>query len=338
MPPAAPAAAPTAPSFAPPDGTWDAVRGTTPVVRCVDHVIIRTDDAGFDEVYAFFADALRLPTPWPPTEYPALRSGGIFAGNVDFEILYVPADHITEEAELYGVVFEAWAKEPTLLTQRGFAYLPTMHIQPDTGMTAKVLSVTYFLESFWPRNGWQRLLFAYKRLIPDAVWQQRLSGALGSVKWARWFYNHVYRQGMVSLVKYNPAWRDMDAERRISKAQLEMRAGGVLGLIRVKEIAVGTTQLTESSALWRKLLRPAIEETGLCWRVGDGPALRVITAARDGLHHMVWEVASLTDAWAALVELDLLGTVMPDQITLDPAKCFGLDIRLVEAPGGFVNE
>jgi hypothetical protein len=148
-------------------------------------------------------------------------------------------------------------------------------------------------------------------------------------------FNQVYPQGIVFLVKYAPAWRDIDAERRISSAQLAMRAGGVLGLIRVKEIAVGTTQLTQSSALWRKLLHPAIEETGLCWQAGDGPALRLITAAQDSIHHMVWEVASLTNAKEALIQLDLLGLVMHDEITLDPAKCFGLDIRLVEAPGGF---
>jgi hypothetical protein len=114
-----------------------------------------------------------------------------------------------------------------------------------------------------------------------------------------------------------------------------MRAGGILGLIRVKEVVVGTTQLTQSSGLWRTLLRPAIEETGLCWQAGDGPALRVITAEQDGIHHMVWEVVSLADAQEALATLDLLGLVMTDEITLDPLKCFGLDIRLVEAPGGF---
>jgi hypothetical protein len=52
---------------------------------------------------------------------------------------------------------------------------------------------------------------------------------------------------------------------------------------------------------------------------------------------MVWEVASLADAQEALAALNLLGAVMTDEITIDPAKCFGLDIRLVEAPGGFVN-
>lgn len=309
----------------------------TPLVRRIDHLIIRVDDSRYDEFYALFADTLRLPTPWPPTEHPTMRSGGIFAGNVDFEILYIPAGHITDQAELYGVVFEAWEESATTLAQRGFAYLPTAYTQKETGKPPKALWMNYFLESFWQSNGWQKFLFALKKFIPDSLWMRSSSNSGSSAKSVQWMFNEVFRQGIVFLVKYNPAWRDIDAERRISKAQLEMRVGGVLGLIRVKEVAVGTTQLTESSALWRKLLRPAIEETGLCWQVGDGPALRVITAERDGIHHMVWEVASLADAQAALAKLDLLGVVMPDEITLDPAKCFELDIRLVEAPGGFTS-
>jgi hypothetical protein len=306
----------------------------TPVVRRIDHLILRVDDSRYDDLYALFADTLRLPTPWPPTEHPAMRSGGVFAGNVDFEILYVPADHIVDQAELYGVVFEAWGDDAGALHERGFAYLPAAYRQKGAGGSSKLLWMNYFLESFWPRTGWEKLLFALKKFVPDAWWRQQASSG-GNASAVQWIFNQVYRQGVVFLVKYNPAWRDINAERRISKAQLEMRAGGVLGLIRVKEVAVGTTQLTESSARWRKLLRPAIEETGLCWQVGDGPALRVITAQRDGLHHMVWEVASLEDAQQVLIELDLLGSAMPDQITLDPAKCFGLDIRLVEAPAGF---
>lgn len=313
----------------------------TPLVRRIDHLILRVDDSRYDEFYALFADTLRLPTPWPPTEHPTMRSGGIFAGNVDFEILYVPADHITGhitgQAELYGIVLEAWDENPAPLAQRGFAYLPTAYTQQEAGKPPMPLWTNYFLDSFWQSNGWQKLLFGLKSLISDALWMRSSRTSGGNAKSVQWMFNKVYRQGIVFLVKYNPAWRDIDAERRISKAQLEMRAGGVLGLIRVKEVAVGTTQLTHSSALWRKLLRPAIEETGLCWQVGDGPALRVITAERDAIHHMVWEVASLEDAQAALAALDLLGVVMPDEITLDPAKCFGLDIRLVEAPGGFVS-
>jgi hypothetical protein len=312
----------------------------TPVVRRIDRLIIRVDDDQYDELYALFADVLRLPTPWPPTEHTTTRSGGIFAGNVDFELLYVPAEPIRDQAQLYGIVFEGWAEDASGLAERGFAYLPTLSMQKEAGKSPKLLGTNYFLESFWHRNRWEKVLFALKKLVPDAWWmkswmQSTSSGSNASA--VQWLFNQVYQEGIVFLVRYNPAWRDIDAERRVSKAQLEIRAGGALGLIRVKEIAVGTTQLTESSLLWRKLLRPAMEETGLCWQVGDGPALRVITAERDALHHMVWEVASLDDAQQALFELDLLGTVRPDQITLDPAKCFGLDIRLVEAPGGFTS-
>lgn len=307
-----------------------------PLVRRIDHLIIRVDDRRYDELFSLLADTLRLPTPWPPTDHPTMRSGGVFVGNVDMEILYVPADHITEQAEFYGIVFESWPDDPAAeLTRRGFAYLSSAYTQKEAGKPSTLLWMNYFLESFWPPNRWQKFLFGLKRLIPNSMWMRSSSDSGGNAGSVQWIFNQVYRQGIVFLVKYNPAWRDINAERRISKAQLEMRAGGVLGLIRVKEIAVGTTQLTESSALWRKLLRPAIEETGLCWQAGDGPALRVITAERDGLHHMVWEVASLEDARVALMALDLLGAVMPDEITLDPEKCFGLDIRLVEAPGGF---
>jgi hypothetical protein len=318
-------------------GAGFAAQKEPPLVRRIDHLIIRVDDSDYDDLYSLFADTLRLPTPWPPTEHPVMRSGGIFAGNVDFEIVYMPADSVLGDAELYGIVLEAQGDCAAELERRGFAYLPVTYTREETGKPPLLLWTNCLLESFWQSNPWQKLLFGLRKLTPDLFWQRAASLSSGKAQFIQWLFNQVYRQGIISLVKYNPAWRDIDAERRISKAQLEMRSGGALGLIRVKEIAVGTTQLTESSALWRKLLRPAVEETGLCWQVGDGPALRVITAERDGIHHMVWEVVSLADAQEALAALDLLGAVMTDEITIDPVKCFGLDIRLVEAPGGFVN-
>lgn len=317
-------------------------RVATPVVRRIDHIIIRIDDSQYEEFYSFLADTLRLPTPWPPTEHPAMRSGGIFAGNVDFEILYVPSESAADpdeadRAKLYGIVWEAWEESTAELMQRGLSYLPTPYFQHERGKPPKLLWMNYFFESFVGSNGWQKLIFGMKKLIPDKLWIQSATRSSGNAKAVQWMFNQVFKDGIVFMVKYNPAWRNIDAERRISLAQLEMRAGGVLGLIRVKEIAVGTTQLMQSSARWRKLLYPAIEETGLCWQAGDGPALRVITAENDGIHHMVWEVVSLAEARETLSKLDLLGLDTPDEITLDPAKCFGLDIRLVEAPGAFTG-
>jgi hypothetical protein len=195
--------------------------------------------------------------------------------------------------------------------------------------------MNYMLDLLGPGNGWQKFFFGLKRFVPDGVWPQNLLG--GRDHSVAWLFNHLYPQGVVAVAEHDPHGRDLEAERRISTAQLEARAGGLLGLIRIKEVAIGTTQLAESGARWRDLLHPAIEETVFCWQVGDGPALRLIAAERDELHHMVWEVASLPYARAALAARGLLGTTRPDELTIDAASCFGVDIRLVEAPGGFVG-
>jgi hypothetical protein len=303
----------------------------TPVVRRLDHIIIRVDDPYYDAVYSLFADSLHLPTPWPPTEHPAMRSGGIFAGNVDFEILYVPAGWDAAPARLFGLVFEAWGEDVAELAQRSIAYLPAPYLHAEPGQPPAQLWMNYFFGSFLGSTPWLKAIFALKRLIPDRLWIRSARRSSGNRRAVQFIFNEVYRHGMVFMVRYNPAWRDIDAERRISAAQLAARGGGRLGVQRVKEVVIGATQLTASSHLWRTLLRPAVETTALRWQVGDGPALRVIASDNDGLHHMIWEVASLAKAQAALEELGLLGTVLADEILLDPARCFGLDIRLVEA-------
>ncbi len=258
-----------------------------------------------------------------------MRSGGIFAGNVDFEILYVPRGPHTDRAHLYGMVFEAWGEDMAALASRGIDTLPAPYMSSEPGKPPKLLWMNYFLGPFLGSNRWLRSIFAIKKLIPDKLWMRSSSNSGGNRRAVEFMFNDVYRNGTVFIVRYNPEWRDIDAERRISAAQMAARDGGVLGVRRVKEVAVGSTHLTMSSSRWRALLRPAAEETALCWQVGDGPAIRLIAADNDGLHHMVWEVNSLDRARAALEELGMLGVVMDDMVTIAPDKIFGLDIRLV---------
>lgn len=302
----------------------------TPVVRRIDHLIIRVDDALYDDFYALLADTLHLPTPWPPTEHPAMRSGGIFAGNIDFEILFVPAGPKRDQAHLYGIVFEAWGEDSSALVSRGIAFLPAPSMSTEPGQAPVLLWMNYFLGPYLAATPWMKTLFRLKKLIPDKLWMRRAAGFGSSSRAAEFMFNEVYRSGMIFVVKYNTDWRDIDAERRISAAQIAARDGGVLGLRRVKEIVIGCTHLTASSRRWRTLLRPAPEEHALCWQVGDGPAIRLIAAESDELHHMVWEVNSLDQARAALEELGMLGSVRADEIAIHPDTIFGLDIRLVE--------
>ncbi len=301
----------------------------TPVVRRIDHIIIRVDDAPYDDLYSLFADTLHLPTPWPPTEHPTMRSGGIFAGNVDFEILFVPSMSFSDRAHLYGVVFEAWGEDASALVHRRIDYLPAPYMNSEPGKPSKLLWMNYFLGPFLGPTPWLKPLLTLKKFIPDRLWMRRAASSGENRRAVAFMFNEVYRHGTVFIVRYNKDWRDIDAERRISAAQLASRGGGVLGLRRVKEVVVGSTHLTTSSLRWRSLLRPAPEETALRWQIGDGPALRLIAADYDGLHHMVWEVVSLDQARQALEDLGMLGVVLDDEITIHPDTIFGLDIRLV---------
>jgi hypothetical protein len=299
----------------------------TPIVRRIDHILVRVDDAQYDALYTLLADTLRLPAPWPPTEYPSLRSGGIFAGNVDLEILYTPADRRRGPARCHGLVFEAWSEDTGVLAQRGIAFLPVTQAgaaphQPTTARGA----YTFFAPMFGG-TPWSRTRFSLKRL---AATKFRMGNA-GRGHALEFMFDDIYRHGVAVMAAYDPARRDVNAARRISAAQLAARSGGALGLVRVREVVIGTTQLTASSSQWRSLLRPAREETALCWQSGDGPAIRVIASDHDGIHHLIWEVVSLAHAQAVLEDLGLLGLVLPDALTLDPEQCCGLDIRLVEA-------
>jgi hypothetical protein len=82
--------------------------------------------------------------------------------------------------------------------------------------------------------------------------------------------------------------------------------------------------------LWERLLAPGLAvEPGL-WRVGNGPAIRVVQAPESRLQGIVIRVASLSRAKTYLQEKGLLGSVSEERLTIDPNKLDGLSIQLVE--------
>lgn len=318
------------------------MRGDQPVVRRVDHVIIRVDDPYYDQLYALLSETFQLPTPWPINEQPGFKSGGIFAGNVDFEILRVApngadAQAASPEAEIYGVVFEAYSAFADYrddlgeLAERGVPYIPTPYVVDSDGGQTDTWWVNIFLGRLLGSNRWMDLFFLYKRLIPDSLWLRLASSGFGNNQaGARFLFDKVYANGIVFLVKYNPTWRDIDAERDDNARQLRSREGGPLGVTRVKSIEVGLRDFAALRTRWQALLAPhtAVDES--TWQVGDGPAIRLVPDSRNKIRSMVWQVGSLERAEAFLRSQGMFGGANDGEIVVDPAALFGLDIRLVE--------
>ena len=92
---------------------------------------------------------------------------------------------------------------------------------------------------------------------------------------------------------------------------------------------VGATDLETTRRLWQRLLDPARSATPNTWHVGNGPAIRLVSATEDGIQTLVIRVASLDRAKAFLRDNRLLGAESDGHAAIDPPKVGGLDIRLV---------
>jgi hypothetical protein len=130
------------------------------------------------------------------------------------------------------------------------------------------------------------------------------------------------------LCEYN---FDVAGRRKTCQQELGGRGGGPIGLKSVKEIVLGVTELDDAIARWQKVLDPLRPATPGFWRVGDGPALRLIQSDRAGILRLVLEVKSLDQAGVFLARHNLLGSRSKDKIKLEAKAVQGLDLHLVEA-------
>jgi len=64
--------------------------------------------------------------------------------------------------------------------------------------------------------------------------------------------------------------------------------------------------------------------------IDDGPAVRLVKSDANAIQTLTLKVASLERAETFLREKGMLGAVAENQITIDPSKLEGLDVRLVE--------
>ena len=133
----------------------------------------------------------------------------------------------------------------------------------------------------------------------------------------------------IFLTEYSPSYVNVEERRSRLRKQLLERSGGPLGVVDVKEVIIGATDLEMAGRLWQRLLDPERSATSTTWHVGKGPAVRLVSATEDRIQTMVIRVASLDRAKAFLRDRQLLGAESDGQAAIDPSKVGGLDIRLV---------
>lgn len=265
------------------------------VVQHIDHIMIRADAP--DELYAFFVETLQLPIAWPLAERGGVTSGGVGFGNVNVEAIRFPGQSSGHgPTHLVGFAFKPGALEESLaeLRRRGLAYgepRPFVSTGPDGSRTTSFTNVT--LSQF-----------------SDA--DRPAAASL-----------HVF------LSEYSPAYVDVEQRRARLRRELAARAGGPLGIRGVEEIVVGATDLDAANRLYEKLLEPAKAVSGV-WRVGDGPAIRLVLAEDNLVQRLVLGVVSLDRARTFLEERGLLGSASEAQVAIAPSKIHGVNIVLFE--------
>ena len=266
----------------------------SPPIRQIDHIMIRTGTP--HALYAFFTETLALPVAWPITSPRAgVVTGGVGFGNVNVEAIQFPGQ-TDSRPQLVGLAFEPSGLDESLseLNRRGIT----------SGERRPLTAVA--------RDGAKNTLWTNVTLPQFSDADNPANATL-----------HIF------LSEYSASYVNVEERRSRLRKQLSERRGGPLGVVEVKEVILGATDLARARRLWQKLLDPARSVTSNTWHVGNGPAIRLVPAPEDRIQALVIRVASLDAAKAFLRDQQLLGAESDEHAAIDPPKVGGLDIRLV---------
>ena len=267
----------------------------SPPIRQIDHIMIRTGNP--HELYAFFAETLQLPVAWPLTSPRAgVTTGGVGFGNVNVEAIQFPGRK-DAQPRLLGFALEPSSLTDSMseLTRRGVTLgerRPLIAAGADGSKSTLWTNVT--LRPFSDSDG-----------PADATM-------------------HIF------LSEYSPAYVNVEERRARLRRQLVASGGGPLGVVEVKEVMVGAIDVASARQLWQRLLDPTPASPPYTWQIGNGPAVRVVSATDDRIQTLVIRVASLERATKFLRDHKLLGADPEGRATIDPSKVGNLDFRLVD--------
>jgi hypothetical protein len=105
---------------------------------------------------------------------------------------------------------------------------------------------------------------------------------------------------------------------------------GKIGIESVSEIMLTSKDPSAFQETWNKAMAPAKMNSDGVMQVDGGPSIRISRGDSDYFASLLFEVASLSEARTFLQQNGLLGESTNNQISINPAKVQGLDIRIVQ--------
>ncbi|MEP6788880.1 MAG: hypothetical protein ABJB40_10645 [Acidobacteriota bacterium] len=260
------------------------------LLKGVDHFFVYSTEP--EPLFKFFRDTLGLPQVWDFKSFGDFASGGVWMGNVEFEVVtWKPPPGTKPPTEFKGIAFE-----PVGYTNRLIEELDRRAIQHEKAEPTLMKDKQGREFVGWINTG--------------------LDGPNG------------VPPSNVSIFAYDSTSKEEKAARNErSIAALNKVDGGPLGVVAVKELAIGVVDLKITQAKWRNLVDRPDQQSGNLYRFSHGPAIRLFAASTDGFKRIVLQVRSLRKAREFLAQRNLLGKTR-DRVYIDPLAMGGLEIIL----------
>lgn len=256
------------------------------LLKGVDHFFAYSSEP--EPLFKFFRDTLGLPQVWDFKSYGDFASGGVWMGNVQFEVVtWKPSPGEKPPTEFKGIAFEPAGYTDSLigeLDRRAIKHdKPEPTLMKDKEGREVVGWINTGLDDIPPLN--------------------------------------------ISIFVYDSTDKDYTtAQNERNIASLQNTQGGPLGVVGVKELAIGVVDLKAAKTKWQKLLdRPEQRSGNLC-RFNYGPPIRLFAAPTDGFKRIVLQVRSLRKAREFLAKRNLLRKSDDKKLYIDPAAIGGLEI------------
>lgn len=310
------------------------MNATNPIIRRLDHVVFRTDDP--QSLFPLFADAFQLPVVWDVVTHDFFTSGGVFAGNVYFEMMRFgrakkSSSAKPSEAKIFGIAFEPYCLPDSLdeLRKRDIPHSPPFYsigkrIDGKHGRAFTNVTLGKLLSD--SRNFYLGKQFGGNSLVNLALGE--MTSKILTFGWAGAVVSRAIDDTMIYICEYT---HDNDALRAAKSDELKSRQGGALGIERVKEIILGVKDLERKQFHWQNFLNPVLPSASAAWQLPEGsPAIRLVPSAENVIKSLVLQAASLEKAKTFLAEHELLHINNTQQVCIEPSKIQGLDVCLVE--------